>query len=207
MLSVRKILTLKKHYERKTHSEKWVYFDMKNKISTKDLTKTAMIAGLYAAITFATFYISFGAVQYRVSEALTVLPAFTGLAVPGLTLGCVIANLFGFIIGANPLGLLDALVGSLATLLAALVTRKIAKKISNPIAQYALCPLPPVIFNAIIVGLELTFVFTDGSAFFPQFTALSLSVLIGEAVVCYLLGIPLMIALKRHNVYKKIFEK
>ena len=72
---------------------------MKN--NAKKLTQAAMIAGLYAAVTFATFFMSFGAVQYRVSEALTILPVFTASAVPGLSVGCALANLIGFFMEIN----------------------------------------------------------------------------------------------------------
>ncbi|MEG0693893.1 MAG: QueT transporter family protein, partial [Oscillospiraceae bacterium] len=95
---------------------------MRESYKVKRMTKTAMIAGIYAAITFATFFMSFGQIQYRVSEVLTVLPAFTVTAIPGLTLGCAIANLVGFFIGVNPLGLMDAFFGTAASLIAAILT-------------------------------------------------------------------------------------
>lgn len=181
-------------------------------IATKKLTQIAMIAGLYAAITFATFYISFGAVQYRISEALTVLPAFAGSAIPGLTLGCVIANLFGFFIGANPLGLIDAVIGSSATLIAAIITRYISRlglAKRSKAARYLLCPLPPVLINAVIVGLELTFLFSTfgESGFWAVFAGNAFFVFIGQAVVCYGLGVPLMLALERKELYKRIFKE
>lgn len=166
------------------------------------MTKTAMIAGIYAAITFATFFMSFGQIQYRVSEALTILPVFTVTAIPGLTLGCALANLIGFFIGANPLGLLDAIFGTLASLIAAVITYYLGKS-DKKWVRYAFCPMPPVIINAIIVGLELTWIFNGLEMKF--FLLNFVSVFVGQAVICYGLGIPLMLALEKNNLYKKIF--
>lgn len=162
-----------------------------------------MIAGLYAALTLAIAPIAFSAVQFRVSEALTVLPAFTATAIPGLSLGCALANLAGFFLGMNPLGLIDAVVGTLATLIATLLSRQ-AGKMKGKWMRRLLVPLPPVLVNAVIVGLELTFVF--GPASVPGFAAYAVSVLIGEAVICYGLGIPLMLILERKDLYQKIFR-
>lgn len=170
---------------------------------TQKMTRIAMIAAIYAAITFATFFMSFGAVQYRISEALTVLPVFTPIAIPGLGLGCAIANLVGALTGANPVGYIDAIFGTLATLLAAISTYYTGKIKSKPL-RYFLAPLPPVLFNAVIVGFEISYFFV-GSLEIGVFMANALSVLIGQAVVCYLLGVPLMIALERKELYKKIF--
>lgn len=163
-----------------------------------------MIAGLYAAITFVTFFMSFGAIQYRVSEALTVLPAFTGLAIPGLSLGCAAANLVGFAIGINPAGWLDAIFGTLATLIAALATYGIGKTRKKWV-KYCFAPLPPVLINAVIVGLEITFMM--GPFNWGIFGVNALSVGIGEAVICYVLGVPLMMALERRDLHKKLFSE
>ena len=175
---------------------------MKKKNGVKKMTQTAMIAGIYAAITFATFYMSFGQIQYRVSEVLTVLPIFTVVAIPGLALGCAVANLVGFFIGVNPLGLMDAFFGTTASLLAAIATYYIGK-IDKKWVKYLLCPLPPVVLNALIVGFELTWIFNDMQMQF--FWVNAISVLVGQAVVCYGLGIPLIIALEKKDLYKKIF--
>ena len=132
---------------------------MKN--NTRKLTQAAMIAGLYAAITFATFFMSFGAVQYRVSEALTILPVFTASAVPGLSVGCALANLIGFFMGINPAGGLDAVFGTAATLIAAVMTYCIGKSEKRWV-RYVFAPLPPVLANALIVGLEIC-IFFEGA--------------------------------------------
>ncbi|MFZ2538838.1 MAG: QueT transporter family protein [Oscillospiraceae bacterium] len=170
---------------------------------TRKMTKIAMIAGIYAAITFATFFMSFGQIQYRVSEVLTILPVFTVTAIPGLTLGCALANLVGFFIGVNPLGLMDAIFGTAASLIAAIMTYYLGK-VDNKWIIYLLCPLPPVLINALVIGFELTLMFNPLEIHF--FLLNALSVFIGQAVVCYGLGIPLMIALKKNDLYKKIFS-
>ena len=148
---------------------------MKN--NAKKLTQAAMIAGLYAAVTFATFFMSFGAVQYRVSEALTILPVFTASAVPGLSVGCALANLIGFFIG----------------------------KSKKRWVRYAFAPLPPVIANAAIVGLEIC-IFFEGSFTWKLFFINAALVGLGELVVCYVLGLLLMYVLERNDLYKKIFK-
>ena len=86
--------------------------------NTKNLCLSALIAALYAALTLAFQPISYGAVQFRISEALTLLPVLFPQAVPGLTLGCLISNLF------NPMGatVYDVVFGTLATLIAAVIT-------------------------------------------------------------------------------------
>lgn len=173
-----------------------------NKIPARTLTKIAMIAGLYAAITFATFYMSFGQIQYRVSEILTILPVFTATAIPGLTLGCAVANLVGFFIGVNPIGLIDAIFGTAASLIAALLTYYFGKFEKRWI-RFVFCPLPPVLINAVVVGYELTMLFNGGELRFFWLNAAS--VLFGQAVVCYGLGIPLMIILMKNNLGRKIF--
>lgn len=176
--------------------------DNANQNKVRKMTKIAMIGGIYAAITFATFFMSFGAIQYRVSEALTILPVFTATAIPGLTLGCALANLVGFFIGVNPLGLMDAIFGTAASLLAAIATYYIGKSPKKWMV-YAFAPLPPVLLNAIIVGFELTMMFNP--EMFPFYFINFASVFVGQAVVCYGLGIPLLIALKKKDLYKKIF--
>ena len=93
------------------------------KISVRTLTRCAVIAALYAAVSIAMLPLAFGAVQARVSEALTLLPVLTPLAVPGVTIGCLITNAYGVAAGANILGAADILLGTAATLAAALLYR------------------------------------------------------------------------------------
>jgi len=154
------------------------------------LVRAAVIAGLYAALTLALWFISFGPVQFRVSEALCVLPYFMPEAVPGLFVGCVISNIFTPNIPA-----LDLVFGSAATLLAALLTYRIRIK--------WLAPLPPVLINAVVVGwlIAVSASRADGAAFWPAFGAGILTVGLGEAAVCYILGLPLLLLLERAGVF------
>ena len=113
------------------------------------LALSAVIAALYAVLTYAAaaMNLAFGAVQFRFSEALTVLPAFTPAAIPGLAVGCLISNL------ASPLGVVDWVFGTLATLLAGIFSYLVRNIRWEEIP--VLAPLPPVIFNALIVGFEV----------------------------------------------------
>lgn len=156
---------------------------MKIHSRTRFLVTAAIIAALYAALTYALAPFAFGPVQLRVSEIFTVLPFFTPAAIPGLFVGCIFGNM------ASPFGPIDIAVGSLATLLAALLTRKM------PV--WWLAPLPPVICNGVLVGLELHYL--ANAPLVPTM----LYVALGEALVCFAGGIPFMLALGR--VKERIF--
>ena len=117
------------------------------------LAQSGVIAALYAAVTVLLQPIAFGPLQCRLSEALTVLPVYTAAAVPGLTLGCFLSNLIGLLMGVNSAGAWDLLLGTLATGLAAICSywlRNVRVK-RLPL----LATLPPIVFNAVIVGAEL----------------------------------------------------
>jgi uncharacterized membrane protein len=144
----------------------------------------AIIASLYAVITILLAPISYGPVQIRVSEALTVLPYITSAAIPGLFIGCIVANLYG------GLGLPDVVGGSLCTLLAAILTYLLART-RKPI----LAPLPPVLVNAFGVSLYLHLLFH-----LPYWITVSY-VTIGQIGACFVLGYPLLlIILKRKRL-------
>ena len=152
--------------------------------NTKNLCLSALIAALYAALTLAFQPISYGAVQFRISEALTLLPVLFPQAVPGLTLGCLISNLF------NPMGatVYDVVFGTLATMIAALLTWRMR-------ASVWLRALPPVLCNAVIVGLVLTYAYGIDMLWLNMLT-----VGLGEAVVCYLLGVPMVRLLAKRDL-------
>lgn len=126
------------------------------------LTTTGIIAGLYAALTIGLAPLSFGLVQCRVAELLTILAVYTPAAVPGLTVGCVISNLVGLAMGANIAGALDVLLGPLATGLAAWLSYRLRRHRLWGLPVWS--TLPPVLLNALIVGTEL-------AAVSPVFTA------------------------------------
>ncbi len=148
------------------------------KFDLKFLIRSAVIAALYAAITLLLAPISYGPLQFRVSEALTLLPMLTPAAIPGLFVGCLAANLLG---GATAL---DIVFGSLATLGAAILTRRLRDR---PLVA----ALPPVLVNAVVVGAVLAY------AYNLPFLLTSLEVGAGQLGVCYLLGLPLFYALRR----------
>lgn len=163
---------------------------MKKNTRVRFLTEAAMIAAGYTVLTLLAMMLNlaYGPVQFRFSEALTVLPVLTPAAVPGLAIGCLLSNLW------SSMGALDIVFGTAATLLAALTTymvRNIRVK-GIPI----LAPLPPVLFNALIIGVEITIV-SPGGFVFPAFLANALSVGLGELAVCYVLGLPLLVALEK----------
>lgn len=161
---------------------------------TRFMTKAGIIAALYAATTLLLAPLSYGAVQCRISEALCLLPALTPAAVPGLAIGCLVANLLGSGVWY------DVIFGTLATLLAAIATRALRKNIM-------LASLPPVLFNALIVGSVVYFAYEYSPAAGIQGVPLALtmaSVGIGEAVACCVLGVLLISALKK--LPAKIFK-
>ena len=161
---------------------------------TTFIVESALIAGIYAAVTYFIVPISFGTQQFRISEALTVLPVFTPAAIPGLTVGCILANL------NSPYGLIDVFCGTTATLLAAICTRYTRKVLIKGMPVLSL--IFPVIFNGLIVGAEISFFLPEGFSF-AGFIAAGLSVALGEAVVCFVVGIPLFAGLKRIKNFER----
>ena len=149
----------------------------------RHLVQAASIAALYTLLTVCFAPISSGLMQCRVSEALCVLPYFTVSAIPGLFVGCVLSNL---LTGATPI---DVLFGSLATLLAALLTYWMRKSCSKYLA-----PLPSVFCNALIVGAVLVYAYGVNV---PYAVACGY-VAAGQTVACYALGIPLLLLLERY---------
>ena len=150
---------------------------MADKGNVLRLVRGALLAAAYAALTLAMAPISFGPLQFRAAEAMTVLPWLYPEAVPGLFVGCLIANIFG------GYGALDIVFGSLATLAAALISRRM----KNP----WLVPLPPVAVNAIVIGGVLHF------ALGLPFWLTAAEVGMGQVGACYGLGMPLLFCLKR----------
>lgn len=182
---------------------------------TTAIARTGMIAAVYAAATLVALLalqgLAWGPVQFRISEAVCVLALLTPNAIPGLTIGCALANLIALAInGAGALGLLDVVFGSLATCLGALWCWKMR---GNP----KIAVLGPVIANALIVPAYLplllqgmgfyTIPFTtialDG-AYIPMYLFGLVATGIGEALVMYVLGLPLLAALKRSGVAKRL---
>ena len=187
-------------------------------MDTKRISTIAMIAALYAATSlFALLFLgglAWGPIQFRISEAICVLALFTPDAIPGLVLGCAIANIINiFFSGMGALGLLDVFFGSLATGLGAWFMWHFRKHVG-------LALFGPVLFNALIVPLYLPLLLKGIGFYTIPFTSLSLdtsyglmylfgfiSIFIGEAVVMYALGWPLAKALRRTPVASLDREK
>ena len=160
---------------------------MKNK-SILFMMQAAMIAALYVVLTFLFAPFSFGSVQVRIAEALTVLPYFTPSAIPGLFIGCLIGNLLG---GA---ALPDIIFGSLATLIGALFTHLLRKQ------NKFLAPIPPILSNTIIIPLVLRFAYGMNLPIYYM----TLTVGLGEIISCGVLGMILLTSLGkyRHKLFK-----
>jgi len=166
------------------------------------LVEGALIAAMYAALTLAVPAASFGLAQLRVAEMLTVLPVFTPAAVPGLAVGCVVSNMVGLAMGANLAGAWDILLGSLATLVSAVFTYVLRDIKWRGLP--ALATLPPVLLNAVVVGLELTWVLFDEWAWsLYLFNALQVGV--GQLVACTACGLILYTALDKSGAKKVLF--
>ena len=172
---------------------------MNTKNTTRNLVRAALIAAIYAALTYAAagLGIAYGPIQFRLSEALTILAVFTPAAIPGLTIGCFLGNL------GSPFGIVDILCGTVATFVASVATYFIAKKARRFVP--VLAPFPPVIANAVIVGLEITMFLPEGASLIG-FAVSALEVGIGELIVCYALGVPLYFVLKKPHITRYLFE-
>ena len=148
-----------------------------SRFTTHQLATAGVIAALCAVLAYfaSIFGIAYGPIQCRFSEALCVLPFLFPAATPGLFVGCLVANLL------SPYGALDIIFGSLATLLAAVWTQHTHHK--------WLAPLPPVLCNAVIVGAVISFQETGFTgAFAGAFAYNAVTVGVGEAIACYVLG-------------------
>lgn len=158
---------------------------------THYLTRAAIVAALYTAVTLVIYPFSFGYLQIRISEALTILPFFMPEAVLGLFIGCIISNFF-----SPNIIILDVIFGSIATLLAALLTN-LCNKLGK--AGRWLAPLPPVLINAVVIGLVLALSTTQNGegSFYTIFLFNALTVGAGQLIACYGLGIPLSFILDK----------
>ena len=147
------------------------------------IAQAAMIAAIYVVLTLIGASFSYGEVQVRISEALTILPAFTPAAIPGVFLGCLISNILGGCI------LPDIIFGSLATLAGAVFTWMLRNK-----SKY-LAPLPPIIANVLVVPFVLKY----GYMVPLPIPFMMLTVGIGEVISCGVLGLILYTALNRYR--------
>ncbi len=170
----------------------------KHSITLRHLTEGAMIAAVYTVLTYLLWTFSSMQIQVRVSEALCILPLFTPAAVPGLTLGCLLANLLG---GGN---LWDVIFGTLATLLASLATYGLGRCRGKWVKWVS--PLPSVLFNAFIIPFVLYFgygftTFGETVGMAPVLALSAFTVAAGQFIACYGLGLPLYAVLKRVKLF------
>ena len=190
----------------------------RSQLGARRVARIAMIAALYAALSLVAMLflggLAWGPVQFRISEAVTVLAMFTSDAIPGLTLGCVIANVANIALsGTGTLGLLDVVFGSLATLMGATFSWRFRDR-------PALAVLGPVIANALIVPAYLPLMLQGMGFYTIPFTSISLdgaylpmylfgivATGLGEAVVMYALGLPLHHALKSASLAERLSDE
>lgn len=166
------------------------------------LTRAAIIAALYAVLTIALAPISYGQIQCRVSEGLTALPYLEPAAIPGLFIGCMIANIYG------GYGFWDIFGGSALTLAAAFCTwlaGRSFRKTSSPLLYYIVGPLigllPPLFFNAFGVAFILMIV-----ADLPYWLSVAY-VGAGEGIAVFVIGYPLLVFLLKRNIFAPVLGK
>ncbi len=169
---------------------------MQKKKTIYYIVLSAIIAAAYVALTFFSniFGLAYGPIQLRISEVLTILPVFTPAAIPGLAIGCFISNIASF-------NALDMIFGTSATLIAAVLTylfRNIKFK-NIPFLAF----FPPVIVNALIIGLEIAIFFLPEGLSFWGFIISAIEVGIGQMVVCYLLGTPFYLVINKYKLFEK----
>ena len=168
-----------------------------HKFNTKNLTLAAMVAALYAVLSYFAniFGLSFGVIQFRMSEALTVLPFLFPATAPGLTLGCLITNLL------SPYGPIDMVMGTLATAIAAWLTVKMPR--------WYLAALPPILVNMAILAPMWSWaeVGAINDAFWAVCAFNAGTFAIGETAVCYILGTVLLLALPKIRYFRTMIPE
>ncbi len=151
------------------------------------ITQAAVIAAIYTVLVFVFQFSSFGPIQFRIAEALTILPYFTPAAIPGVTIGCLLSNL---LFRAD---ILDVIFGSLATLIAAFLSYHLRE-------NKFFVPIPPILVNAIIIPWVLKNAYFEAD----PIRLLMLSVGAGQLISAGLLGMILLFSLERvkHIIFK-----
>jgi len=153
------------------------------------ISTAGFIAAVYVLLSLVFMPISYGVYQVRIAEALTVLPFLTASAIPGLYIGCLVANVVG------GMGWLDIVIGPLLTLAGAVATRTVRIQFGDTKKALLLAPLPPVLFNAFGVSVYLAPLLGFNYWFAVQMIA------IGQFVACYAIGLPLLILLRKRGIF------
>ncbi len=151
-------------------------------MKTRFITRSALIAAIYAVLTVLIQSISYGPIQFRISEMLTILPVFMTEAIPGLAIGCLIANIL------SAYGVYDMIFGTFATLIAAVMTYKLRNRI-------LFAGFPPVIINALIV--PMIFILSGSEASFAAYIFNFATIFISEAIIVYIFAIPLAYGIRK----------
>ena len=159
------------------------------KITVRELALCGVLAAAYAGVTVATASFAYGPIQFRIAEALCVIPFFAPVTTLGLFIGCLAANLF------SPVTALDIVIGSAATLLGCLWTSRLRSR--------WLVPLPTVAVNGVMVGAMLAAVYTP-DAFWQGFLLNGAQVAAGELAVMAVLGLPLAAYLQRTGLIDRV---
>lgn len=167
------------------------------KISVRDLTLAAMVAALYAVMGYFgnVFGMTFGALQLRFAEALTVLPVLFPATAPGLVVGCLITNLL------SPYGPVDIVFGTLATAIAAWLTTRMPR--------WYLAAIPPILVNMVILCPMWAWAETGGltASFWGACAYNAVTFVVGEALVCYILGTILLKTLPRISFFRDMIKQ
>ena len=161
------------------------------KLTTRQIALNGVVAGLYAAITILTASFAYGNIQFRIADALCVLVVLEPRLNVGLTLGCLISNIF------STVSALDIVIGTAGTQLGCLLAARVKKD--------WLVPVPVILANAVLVGAMLAYVLTP-DALIQGFFINGGEVLVGEAVVLYLLGVPLLLFFRRSGLMEKLLR-
>ena len=156
------------------------------KLTTRQIALNGVVAGLYAAITILTASFAYGNIQFRIADSLCVLVVLEPSLTVGLTLGCLISNIF------STVSALDIVIGTAGTLLGCLLAARVKRD--------WLVPVPVILANAVLVGVLTPDALVQG--FFIN----GGEVLLGEAVVLYLLGVPLLLFFRRSGLMEKLLH-
>lgn len=159
---------------------------LKEKLDAKKIARAGIIGAIYVTLTLVLYPISFGAVQVRISEAFCLLPLIFPESIIGLSVGCLISNFFGN-------GALDVVFGTLATVVSAILTYFIGKKIKKVPLKILVGGIFPVVINAIVIP----FTFLAITESLGVYIISALQILIGQALSVYLVGTPLYLAITR----------
>lgn len=166
----------------------------------RQMVFAALIAAIYAAVTLMLSPISFGNIQVRMSEAMVLLPVLFAPSVAGVTLGCFLANLIGAMMGLNILGYVDCIVGTLATFLAAFLSMKTANIRFKEIPWLSV--LMPVLFNGVLIGLELAFALMPDQMMLG-WLLFGAEVALGELLAVGCFGVPLLRAFEKAKIKER----